>query len=1192
MKRKANKLVRVMSIMLAAVLCVSVSAPAMAAAEDAAEPQVVFNFENGVGAWVSSIVGRGERGSLELNSVSTDGDAVRFGEHALRLNFDMTDAQFNNTDGCYYGPGSEYSSITFGNNPTKIGMWVYATPEAQGYLFRGIAYNQSGGSIILDYGPPDPESGVLSTMYYIDWVGWKYIEAPLGNITSVRLHTTQLIRLLSLSAGNPNGGGPRTKGYIVVDNISVVYGDVDTASPIVAPLSADGRTYTESGVDISAAFDDDDTSAIVSGINYESVRMTIDGVQYKDGDACFSLERDSNTISVNGLNFHDGLHCAEAYVEDNFGNIGTSTAYFTVDTGSDTTVKLVPDEEAYIGGTFELKLAATNPADVKAVTFKLQLSNNCSIDPENGIVFSESAKESGYSFDSRNGYLVVNVQNDSSAGQDTLATIKIDMPQNCGDQEVFRYSLVSSDIAYASPKANYSSTFFIRPGELKILGTYALTVNKLMVGAPGEVLVTDLEGIPQSGVQVNIIEMNGTAKAMGITDANGLVSGDIFTDTAKWFYIYAEKDGKYSATQLQQSLSPLLTSTPTFIRSGAAPDPATSKTITWMSNPLTTGEPVIIRIAEKADGEGSFEQFTGESKLIHYNGEATLANNGMAKACSVTVTGLREGTDYIYQVGDGVVWSSTQEFTTTSGADKFSFNVFGDLQATALDQMGPYNQMAASVDAMEPKSLFNIHVGDMVDNGIIYRYYQIYGDLLNNHPVYANIDMASVYGNHEYYGDDGATNMKFINGTPGNGFDPSGGSYSVDYGNIHLVVLDWAGMNGISDEDVSEVYRKQAEWLREDLKNTDKTWKIVAMHYSVYHSGVNTAVDFPMAKQILAPVFDEFGVQAVFSGHYHTYARTPQIKDGAAVQEGGTMYITCGEVRNTGNNTIYITADVDGNEMKLTVKRADNTVRDSFTLYAKANTAELEAKIAEAQALNASDYTAESFSVLSAALEAAIEVRDNYGAAQAEVDAALAGLAGAIEALVRVIQYNLDVSVSTPTIVETLEAYLNISVTGDNLDGAELKAYLRVDGELLHETPVTFSGGAWKGRMHISKAPEFGKDCSVVVRVDGGEAQGNCPITLAEYKPAELWNPSAYFTYGTGKLIVEFGGKIGPNANGYTVKSGSKTYTLRQNGDRSLMIDIAPGELEQGTNISIGGVKYPDLFPSYSFTFTVAIPAV
>ncbi len=182
------------------------------------------------------------------------------------------------------------------------------------------------------------------------------------------------------------------------------------------------------------------------------------------------------------------------------------------------------------------------------------------------------------------------------------------------------------------------------------------------------------------------------------------------------------------------------------------------------------------------------------------------------------------------------------------------------------------------------------------------------------------------------------------------------------------------------------------------------------------------------------------------------------------------------------------------------------------------------------------------------------------------------------------------VSVTTPTIVEGLAANLNITVTGQNIAGKTLTAYLWANGEPLYPTPVIWENGEWKARMRIDRAPAAGSWCYAVVTIDGGFPEGFTPITIAPYKPEQLWDPSVMPDGETGRLAVVFSEKITSKAGGYNVKIGDCAYACQQEGDKKLIIDTPYASLASGTKVAIGGVKYPDLFPSYSFTFTVQIP--
>lgn len=77
----------------------------------------------------------------------------------------------------------------------------------------------------------------------------------------------------------------------------------------------------------------------------------------------------------------------------------------------------------------------------------------------------------------------------------------------------------------------------------------------------------------------------------------------------------------------------------------------------------------------------------------------------------------------------------------------------------------------------------------------------------------------------------------------------------------------------------------QIDWLRQTLKVTDSTWKVVFMHHPVYTGAGGHRADEGLLKA-LESVMVEGGVQLVLSGHNHYYARTKP--------QQGITYITAG----------------------------------------------------------------------------------------------------------------------------------------------------------------------------------------------------------------------------------------------------------------------------------------------------------
>jgi len=103
--------------------------------------------------------------------------------------------------------------------------------------------------------------------------------------------------------------------------------------------------------------------------------------------------------------------------------------------------------------------------------------------------------------------------------------------------------------------------------------------------------------------------------------------------------------------------------------------------------------------------------------------------------------------------------------------------------------------------------------------------------------------------------------------------------YSVEEANLHLVVLDSETISRSSDGDM-------ANWLRKDLARNTKPWVIVAFHTPPYSDGGHKSDNcwdsrgrLCDMRETFVPIFDEFGVDLVLSGHSHGYERSKLIKN-------------------------------------------------------------------------------------------------------------------------------------------------------------------------------------------------------------------------------------------------------------------------------------------------------------------------
>jgi 3',5'-cyclic AMP phosphodiesterase CpdA len=85
--------------------------------------------------------------------------------------------------------------------------------------------------------------------------------------------------------------------------------------------------------------------------------------------------------------------------------------------------------------------------------------------------------------------------------------------------------------------------------------------------------------------------------------------------------------------------------------------------------------------------------------------------------------------------------------------------------------------------------------------------------------------------------------------------------YAFRKGNVAFFALDSNYMDP-----------KQLSWLDQNLKNSQGTWKICFFHHPLYNDGRHHGPDTDLRTQVL-PIFQRYGVNAVFSGHEHVYQR-------------------------------------------------------------------------------------------------------------------------------------------------------------------------------------------------------------------------------------------------------------------------------------------------------------------------------
>src|SRR6185369_3452434 len=204
-----------------------------------------------------------------------------------------------------------------------------------------------------------------------------------------------------------------------------------------------------------------------------------------------------------------------------------------------------------------------------------------------------------------------------------------------------------------------------------------------------------------------------------------------------------------------------------------------------------------------------------------------------------------------------------------------------------------------------------------------------YGPLLRKlaiWPALGNHDAASAGspGLYPYF-----DNFTFpVNGEAGG--TPSGSAhyFSFDYGDIHFICLDSINAAMSSSPDTA-----MFQWLRADLAETTRKWKIAYWHGPPYTKGshdsdnpYDTAAQLIPMRENALPILEEAGVDLILCGHSHVYERSTLLQShyGYSYVFNETNKLDAGNGREdedgayrqvNGRGTVYVVAAVGGNPM-------------------------------------------------------------------------------------------------------------------------------------------------------------------------------------------------------------------------------------------------------------------------------------
>jgi hypothetical protein len=287
---------------------------------------------------------------------------------------------------------------------------------------------------------------------------------------------------------------------------------------------------------------------------------------------------------------------------------------------------------------------------------------------------------------------------------------------------------------------------------------------------------------------------------------------------------------------------------------------------------------------------------------------------------SCTITGLTPGTKYYYKVTAGT-FETTGSFRAAPAADATSvkFLAYGDTRTYPASHSEVCAGINSTIASDPDYQTILLQTGDWVEADAEINWTDEFFN--RSYPAQlqteATLPIQGCMGNHE------GMATYFTKYWP---YPYVAARYwSFDYGPAHIVILDQytAYTPGSA----------QYIWLVNDLSTSTKKWKFIVLHQPGWTMG--THPNDASVQTYIQPLCLQYGVQVVFCGHNHLYARA--VVDGVhhiTAGGGGAPLYAPGPVRPNiviyDRTLHYCKIAIDGNSMNIQTLRPDGTIVDQF----------------------------------------------------------------------------------------------------------------------------------------------------------------------------------------------------------------------------------------------------------------------
>ena len=913
--------------------------------------------------WIRDTTGKGVIFPEGYNQVvSADEDEnVRFGQYAFKLGYDFTKVKPTEVGAADFGFSGDLLVNTV--QPTKIGMWIKVPAACKGdnsvlkAVLKGGAFeadlatsymkfNEDGSTSYVDGKQLNGTAayvqyysyntdGTVSGSTLNDWAGkdWTWVEADISAF-QMPVDVSRAYTVRVTSAQNCT----KSEGYLYIDNLQFIYGTNtnDITRPVLESvtetgsgtvLAGDGSTVLSSGnLTFSAVYSDSElTDKYATGIDQSGIRVLLDGKDYTD-----QLEINEGSLYLKGVNLRNGSHTLSIRLKDFYGNVTTETRTFRVENqeGMRSAINVLSQPEApEIGKEYSLCIVNNTGEDVTAAEVTVDFSTmgdaakylaGATVEGVDGYELTLDTNalnknQAKITIQKKPASLMARLFGLQSVAEEDyvseLGYLTIKIPADAAQDSTLRYTVTQGTYTIADGTEHGTTyTFSGTAQEIALTAGYQLSCEQVVAGMATELTVTDAEGKPVS--RANIYQVNkdsNEATKLGKTNMKGKLAYTFGAEGEYTFYAEKANSGRsWNQRVIVCERTAENNGKPFGIMTNGVSEP-NAKSITWLTQIDGSVAKAFVKYSTANDlsnpvtveGNSSIQTFVQSS-----HGDALRSNK-------VSLTGLKPGATYYYQVGDGTTWSDTQSFKMpAAGAESTNFFILGDIQSSDTANLSHVLKDLASDKTVYD---FAIQTGDAIDN--VTEYVKNWRPFLNavNSKTLSGVDMIHVMGNHEYYGDRDGEISNAIYDLP---VCTQNSWYKMEYGKVCVVAIN----NGT----------KLAETLADIAENltTDCIWKVLVAHEPIY--GTESVSATP---EIIASI-EKAGFDFVFGGDDHAYARTYPMVNGEKQAEdsrGGVVYYVCGDLSGKSNEfhdrDEYVEAipHNDYTGMYLTVKATEET---------------------------------------------------------------------------------------------------------------------------------------------------------------------------------------------------------------------------------------------------------------------------